>query len=974
MGISNKLPFVGGGDESDEGDDGAPGLEETDAEYEAEDLEDDGTEDHGEFDRERLDGRITDEIERLHQNYIASDEIKYPRQDMAQVGDDMVMSMYVSGWPQTAKNGFLERIFSDSLYKTDVSIHIEPRPQSRAKSELEDSIGELRAQLEEQQKNDSVSARDTQRDLNDAESMYDLVSGSGMPVFDTSMYLNNRAEDENELLDMLGDVKSMGEDEPAQLDMRVSRRRQRESILSASPLGLDEMGERTAMMGGAIAAMMPFSSSTLIEKTGVDYGVQPYNGSPVVVDRFARNKGYNMLTIGNIGSGKSFSTKLQLVRTLMKHDDVELVMLDPLEGFDGVNRALGGDKIRVSGDVGLNPMEIRETPEHIIEQAEREKESLDPFTNKLKDVIEFFRTFYSLRSGSMEGKQGVLEAAIKEAYEQKGITNNVRTHGNESPTIKDVLTALEEMSGDKTDKYAPTTDEEVMKRFREGAASLLVDLEPFREGGEFDNLAQPTEINVKDSRVSYLDLQDQEGRGGTGLMMQILFNAVYERAKETENRIIFVIDEARYIMKDAESLAFLEQAVRHSRHYNLSIQFVTQTVEEFFAQPEAEAIADNCAMTQLNQLPGLDEDLARDHFNLNDAQIDFVRSARPGSKELGFSEALLGVGDEGWMPIHIRASPREATVVDYNPREDDLSDIEAMGHTSDEAQTARIKEALGVAEVTEKNAGTPGTSMADKLAELPPLEEEMSTEEKQKAVEGRRKALEEYDREELLEIISRGEHGDLVERAEEPSDTGPSDDSPTFGSGAKMGHSAETPSSESRIYHLRIIAPPGDNEKSGMPVLDALEDAFSVLGTDPAEATLRAGEYSVGFDTIIGCAVSPREVKGALEDVHGVQSVTVIRIDDQIDLNRETAMMGKSGLDVNELLARFEQESTAANETFEQLQSEVEIADSFAEIEQEMEEIGFDELDDDEVSFESLFDDDEMELIEDEEETFFGEE
>jgi len=64
-------------------------------------------------------------------------------------------------------------------------------------------------------------------------------------------------------------------------------------------------------------------------------------------------------------------------------------------------------------------------------------------------------------------------------------------------------------------------------------------------------------------------------------MMQVLFNAVYERAKGTDKRVIFAIDEAHYLLNDSASLGYLETAVRHSRHYDLSLQFITQTSGEF---------------------------------------------------------------------------------------------------------------------------------------------------------------------------------------------------------------------------------------------------------------------------------------------------------------------------------------------------------------------------------------------------------
>ncbi|MFP4174676.1 MAG: hypothetical protein ACLFSW_02730, partial [Halobacteriales archaeon] len=217
------------------------------------------------------------------------------------------------------------------------------------------------------------------------------------------------------------------------------------------------------------------------------------------------------------------------------------------------------------------------------------------------------------------------------------------------------------------------SDEE-RRKIETNASELLIGMEPFTEGGEFENLSTETEIDITGSKVVYLDLQQQETRGGTGLMMQLLFNAVYERAKEeTDKRVIFAIDEARYIMKDSANLSFLEQAVRHSRHYDLSIQFITQTIDEFFAQDESEAIADNCSLKLLHRIEGMDDELA-DELDLTPRQKEYVATAMAGDEEAGYSEALLGVADEGWFPVHVRANDFEKRVVDYGVDDSLLSE------------------------------------------------------------------------------------------------------------------------------------------------------------------------------------------------------------------------------------------------------------------------------------------------------------
>ncbi len=135
----------------------------------------------------------------------------------------------------------------------------------------------------------------------------------------------------------------------------------------------------------------------------------------------------------------------------------------------------------------------------------------------------------------------------------------------------------------------------------------------------------------------------------------MLFNAVYERAKGTDKRVVFAIDEAHYLLNDATSLEFLETAVRHSRHYDLSLQFITQTGGEFALTPEARTIADLCSLTLIHRVQEETDKLA-EWFGLSEREINWIRTAKAGNDEDGFSEALLGIDEEGWFPLRVRAS------------------------------------------------------------------------------------------------------------------------------------------------------------------------------------------------------------------------------------------------------------------------------------------------------------------------------
>lgn len=194
---------------------------------------------------------------------------------------------------------------------------------------------------------------------------------------------------------------------------------------------------------------------------------------------------------------------------------------------------------------------------------------------------------------------------------------------------------------------------------------LLADLRPsFHYVGDLSNLAEPTAFELN-ADVIYLDLHQQEGAGGdteTELMMQILFNTVYERAKRTPKNVLFVIDEAYYLMSNSASLDFLETTVRNSRYYDLPLHFVTQTGGEFALTPEARTIANLCSMIMLHRVDEAADQLA-EWFDLSEREVNWVRTAKAGDETAGYSEALLGVDEEGWYPVRIRASGAETQVI-----------------------------------------------------------------------------------------------------------------------------------------------------------------------------------------------------------------------------------------------------------------------------------------------------------------------
>ncbi|WP_368277076.1 VirB4 family type IV secretion system protein [Halorussus halobius] len=496
-------------------------------------------------------------------------------------------------------------------------------------------------------------------DLEDYRELYDSLWNTPTKAFDVSPPRESTQED-------LGTdaVTSTARRSPANLTPVTPRWSQLDTRISGSPVGVDKLNETmdttTPMLSGAVGAMFPFVSGAFAEPA-IEYGTYALNESPLILDRFNRETGYCMMVIGTLGAGKSFSTKLHHTRRAMYDEESIIVMLDPLAGFAGVNDTLGGERVTVGGTRGFNPLELKATPASVLADVS----DLDPWGEQIGWVLTFFEMFFAhVATNPLGERKQTLRRAVQEAYECRGITRDPSTHGNTSPTVRDVIAVLEDLLDDpESFGYATAGEQESVQS---DAQSLLKDLRPsFRIDGDLANLARQTEFDL-DSKVLYLDLHQEEGTRGrteTSLMMQVLFNAVYERAKQIDKRVVFVIDEAHYLMNDATSMEFLETAVRHSRHYDLSIQFITQTGGEFSLTPEARTIANLCSVTLIHRVKEEAEKLA-EWFDLNDREVNWVRTTKAGNEDDGFSEALLGIDEEGWFPLRVRASDFETKVID----------------------------------------------------------------------------------------------------------------------------------------------------------------------------------------------------------------------------------------------------------------------------------------------------------------------
>ncbi|WP_408959148.1 ATP-binding protein [Natrinema sp. 74] len=85
------------------------------------------------------------------------------------------------------------------------------------------------------------------------------------------------------------------------------------------------------------------------------------------------------------------------------------------------------------------------------------------------------------------------------------------------------------------------------------------------------------------------------------------------------------------------------------------------------------------------------------------------------------------------------------------------------------------------------------------------------------------------------------------------------------------------------VYFARLAIAEREGVNNGKLVVDALIDAFDLIGTDPSQDRIEAAEYDGGFDAVFATAVGEAAITSGLEPVEEVDKFEIIDVTDRFD-------------------------------------------------------------------------------------------
>ena len=216
------------------------------------------------------------------------------------------------------------------------------------------------------------------------------------------------AENEDELFKSENEIRSILESKLTYLKPALFQ--QMEGFLSVAPIGEDKLQVHTKLNTGPVSSFFPFISSELTDNKGILYGINRHNSGLVIFDRYSLPN-YNSVTFATSGAGKSYATKLEILRTMMF--DTEVIVIDPEREYEYLAEAVGGRyfNISLSSEHHINPFDV---PLPTSDE--------DPADVLRSHIIHLVGLFRILLGGLSPEEDSIVDRAITETYALKDIT------------------------------------------------------------------------------------------------------------------------------------------------------------------------------------------------------------------------------------------------------------------------------------------------------------------------------------------------------------------------------------------------------------------------------------------------------------------------------------------------------------------------------------------------------------------------
>ncbi|MCA9365286.1 DUF87 domain-containing protein, partial [Candidatus Kaiserbacteria bacterium] len=266
---------------------------------------------------------------------------------------------FVSTYPRFLNDGWLDPVLNLER-ELDVSIFIHPTDTGENLKTFQKKVAEVQSQINMRAEKGEVRDPQLEAAYRNIEELRDKLQQGQEKLFKVGLYISLYGNDEAELNQAENDLKGI-------LDSRLIYTKpalfeQENGVKSIFPTATDTILVHSKFNSAPLSSFFPFVSFDLTSDSGILYGINRHNSSLVLFDRYALTN-YNSVTFAVSGAGKSYTLKLEILRSLMF--GTEVIVIDPEREYEYLAEATGGRffNISLSSNHHINPFDLPEPQE-----------------------------------------------------------------------------------------------------------------------------------------------------------------------------------------------------------------------------------------------------------------------------------------------------------------------------------------------------------------------------------------------------------------------------------------------------------------------------------------------------------------------------------------------------------------------------------------------------------------------------------
>ena len=515
---------------------------------------------------------------------------------------------------------FQELIFKNILEINEnilISIYIEKNNQYKIIKEIAKNIGNTTVDLEKIN-NSRIDIDIAKSSLEDAKYIRREMQLNNQQLLYFYTYITIYSKNKEELKNQINKIEEILQN--SGLKSKKSYFRQEQTILANLPLNKNNYDIKRAVkrniLTDGIKGTYPFITSTIYDEQGILYGTDINNNSLIIIDKFDREKYKNSNTciFGSSGSGKSYFTKIQILRNYILN--INQYIIDPEREYEKISKSLNGSLIKIgpASKTYINIFDIRE------DSLEENEEGY--LATKLNKLIGFFKLIFQ---DITEEERTELENKIIKIYKNKNIDFN-------------------DKSLFKNNKFKTSTDMPILEDlYKELNKKMQKKIEPFITGllKCFNNYTN-IELNNKLIIGDIYELGEENIQFGMYIFIELFWDKI---KKDRNSRKIIYLDEIWRLIgitSNKETASFIYKIFKTIRKYGGGATAITQDVSDLFSLEEGaygKSILNNSELKLFFSLEEENIKTLEKYIDINEKEKIEIKSLRKG-------ECLFFVGKD----------------------------------------------------------------------------------------------------------------------------------------------------------------------------------------------------------------------------------------------------------------------------------------------------------------------------------------